>query len=129
MVAIINAARFILPELSFIGGESQELVFRLFLQNREPLDASNIECEMSVVAYGNYITEPIVKKIGTSVIGNKNISYAKITLDAADTVGLSGKFIYQISLKDKLGNVELFQGIMLIFGNTHCDFILQTQFH
>lgn len=116
--------RFILPKLEFIGGETQEFILRLFTQNKVPLDASHITSEFSIIPYRDYIDDPIVCKAVTAVDGDNGVPSGKVKLEANDTVGLEGKYIYQISLKDKLNNVDIYQGELMIYQNTNRSFIL-----
>lgn len=49
-----------------------------------------------------------------------------VTLDPLDTVDLCGKYIYQITIKDINGNIEIpKQGILFIINNINKSFIRQ----
>jgi len=49
-----------------------------------------------------------------------------VTLDPLDTVDLCGKYIYQITIKDINGNIEIpKQGILFITNNINKSFIRQ----
>lgn len=116
--------RYSLPELSFISGESQNLVFRLFTEQNQPVDAGDITCSLSAIPYGNINAVPVLTKSGVIVnAGGNEKAYIKVLLEPNDTISLSGKYIYQISLKDYLDNIELYQGILTIFHNVDKNFI------
>ena len=47
-----------------------------------------------------------------------------VTIDPKETVGMSGKYIYQITIKDISGDVEVpKQGIFLVVNNINKGFI------
>ena len=74
-----------------------------------------------------YNDEPLVSKplsflIGDDATGAKNI--ATVDLLPNDTLGLYGKYIYQITIKDIDGEVEIpNQGIFNIFHNINESFL------
>ena len=58
--------------------------------------------------------------------GDEDAAYniAKVTLDADDTMELTGKYIYQITVKDRDGMAEIpDQGIMMIANNINKGFL------
>lgn len=55
-----------------------------------------------------------------------SLSYHQLTVDPLDTVDLCGKYIYQITIKDINGNIEIpKQGILFITNNINKSFIRQ----
>lgn len=118
-----------LCDLSFIGGESQELNLKLFNSDNRQIDASNVISEFALSPYGHSIENPIFTTNGI-VISSESSSftpYLRIILKPEDTVYFSGKYIYQISLKDIFGNVELYHGLLTIENNNSKDFVIVTK--
>lgn len=109
-----------LPDIDFVGGETQSLSFNVyFREGGVAFDMSGCTANFSVVNYNNKTGTPRINKAmsvasGTSAVQN----VLQVTLDPADTVDLAGKFIYQITIKDAGGVVEIpKQGIMNIINN------------
>lgn len=114
-----------LPELTFVGGKTQEMKFTLRERDGSLFNARNCVGSFAVCNYSNKSSNPLFTitptftKNGTEVIHMLNV-----TIPAEKTVGLYGKYIYQIIIKDDRGRVEIpNQGIMNITRNIHEDFI------
>ncbi len=113
-----------LPALDFVGGSTQDLVFHCYFHlNRRPHDLSTCTANFSIINFVNKKGAPLVSKemsIGTdpTVDGEVN-NVLRVTLDPTDTVNLpAGKYIYQISIRDTSGKVEIpNQGIIHIVNN------------
>ena len=115
-----------LPKIDFVGGETEKLVFRVFFKNLEQaFSLANCTASFALVEFGNKHGDPIFAKdmsIAVSNSGVDNILY--VTLTPNDTVNLYGKFIYQITVKDVDGTVEIpKQGIFYITNNIDKGFV------
>ena len=117
-----------LPELNFVGGSTQELVFHCFFyKNKEPFDLSSCSANFSLVNYVNKRGEPLVSKdmkIGFTEIKEEEVcNELRVTLVPSDTVDLVGKFIYQITIRDASGDVDIpNQGLIHIINNINKEF-------
>ena len=103
-----------LPTIEFVGGESQELLFNVyFYKNRKPFSMIGCTSNFSVVDFTNKKGSPILNK-----------SMDVLDLTPKETYELSGKYIYQITIRDVNGNVEIpKQGLMYITNNINKSFI------
>ena len=117
-----------LPEVMFVAGQSNTLRWRLFTEQNVPFNADGCTGNFALFNYSDkYIDEPLVSKplsfvIGDDVTGAKNV--ATVDLLPTDTLGLYGKYIYQITIKDIDGEVEIpNQGIFNIFHNINESFL------
>ena len=117
-----------LPEVMFVAGQSNTLRWRLFTEQNVPFNAEGCTGKFALVDYSDkYNDEPLVSKplsfvIGDDVTGAKNV--ATVDLLPTDTLGLYGKYIYQITIKDIDGEVEIpNQGIFNIFHNINESFL------
>jgi len=109
-----------LPEISFVGGATQILKFNLKDDTGEAFDLSNCTVDFSISDYSIRNSTAIVTLTPT-----KSSSMITVTIPATDTVGLSGKYIYQISIYDADGSEFQIpnQGLMHIAGNVNPAFI------
>lgn len=117
-----------LPEITFVGGATQNLTFNMKTPNGAPYTTVN-GCELifSIVNYSNrdygspiilYKSDDEIPKIVAAVDSNLDYSKIIVKLDAEATATLSGKYIYQIELIDASGHREIpGQGIMNIIRN------------
>ncbi len=111
-----------LPELQFVGGSSKDLQFNLYYdeENPKPFDLLGVEANFSIVNFMNKNSTPLVSK-GMEIGMNDAKTHhnvLRVSLKPADTVDLFGKFVYQITLKDTDGNVDIpRQGIINIHNN------------
>lgn len=116
-----------LPTISFVGGSTQKLAFHIYDEgDKEPLDATSYEAAFSVIDYVHKWRDPIFTKTMTiSDTGDKGTrNILVVELVPSDTVDLAGKYVYQISVKDQDGNVDIpDQGILFITKNIHKSFI------
>ena len=118
---------YILPTIEFVGGETQELVFRaLSYRSRAPFDLSGGSANFSVTPFVAKFGEPILSRTMTlsADAGGAGKNVLSVTLSPADTLGLYGKFIYQISVQDAEGETEIpKQGILYITNNINKSFL------
>lgn len=116
-----------LPTIHFVGGETQEIAFDAYFHaDNHPFGLDGCEAEFAIVSYTNKTGEPIFRKSMevTSIQpgGIKNVLYLKLLPE--DTFQLNGKYIYQISLRDVDGDVEIpRQGIIYAQNNIDRVFI------
>lgn len=110
-----------LPEIHFVGGASKELQFNLFYDESAPTpyNFSGGKANFSIVNLTNKNSAPLVSKSMTVSMNDTGTHYntVSVLLLPSETVDLFGKFVYQITLKDANGNIDLFQGILNIYGN------------
>lgn len=116
-----------LPEIVFVAGQSKTLRWRLFTETKTPFNAGGCTGNFAIVDYSDKNGDPLVSKplsfvIGDDETGAKNIAVAELL--TSDTLGLNGKYIYQITIKDIDGESEIpNQGILLISKNINESFL------
>ena len=116
-----------LPTIDFVGGETQDLAFHVYFYiNNKPFSLSGCTCNFSIVSFTNKTGAPIISK-EMSPKYNDDLSsdnVLTVTLTPQETVNLFGKYIYQISIRDIGGDVEIpKQGILYITNNINKGFI------
>lgn len=117
-----------LPTIDFVGGSTQELVFHTFFsQNKRPFDLSACTANFAVINFVNKNGSPLISKkmeVDESEDGDGTATnILRVVLLPEDTVDLVGKFIYQISIQDISGAVEIpDQGIIRITNNINKKF-------
>jgi len=120
-----------LPIIDFVGGSTQELVFHTyFSRDKKPFDLSSCTASFSVINFINKNGSPLISKmmeIRNSEDDGKTVANVLcVVLQPEDTVDLVGKFIYQISIKDSSGEIEIpDQGIIRISNNINKNFSRQ----
>lgn len=120
-----------LPAVNFVGGSTQDFVFRCFFYiNKKPQDMSSCIANFSIINFVNKKGEPLVSKEMTirtdpNVDGGVN-NVLCVTLEPADTVNLpAGKYIYQVSIRDISGDIEIpNQGIIHLINNINKRFAM-----
>ena len=117
-----------LPEIDFVGGSSEDLQFNVFYNENDPKPMSLFggEVNFSIVNFINKNSTPLVSKRMEIGINEDETHYniLRISLNPEDTVDLFGKFVYQITIRDIDGNVDIpHQGIMNIHNNIDKTFI------
>lgn len=117
-----------LPAVDFVGGSTQELVFHTFFgQSKRPFDLSSCSASFAVINFVNKSGAPLISKameIDKSEDGDGTVTnILRVVLLPEETVDLVGKFIYQITIQDVSGEIEIpNQGIMLITNNINKGF-------
>lgn len=116
-----------LPEINFVGGDTQELRFNLKEPDGSYYNADHISnVDFSVCNYSLKTGEPLFSLTPTQVSDAEDAyphAY-KVVIPASATKELCGKYIYQITFMDDTNKVEIpSQGIMNITRNIHQDFI------
>lgn len=114
-----------LPEIYFIGGETQTLLFNLCTVGGNDFDASNCKVEFALIHYANKNGIPLLVKSAEILEGKNGImNVASIDMTPDDTLELSGRYVYQLSICDAYNNAEIpGQGIIQITRNIHPEFI------
>lgn len=116
-----------MPEVVFVAGQSNTLRWRLFTMAHYPFNANGCTGNFAVVDYSDQTGDPLISKpltfsIGDDETGIKNI--ASVDLEPNDTLGLYGKYIYQITIKDVDGEAEIpNQGFLQIAHNINKSFL------
>lgn len=118
-----------LPTIDFVAGETQDFAFyTYFYKSNQPFALSGCTANFSIVSFTNKTGVPILTKPMESHF-NDDVTAENVlavTLDPLDTVDLCGKYIYQITIKDINGNIEIpKQGILFITNNINKSFIRQ----
>jgi hypothetical protein len=99
-----------LPEIQFVAGNNQELVFYVYTSASALVNLSGATIGWNLSYFGQ--NESILAKTGVSANAS---GYFTVYLDHADTEGLSGKFIQQYTLLDTSGSIfRPSQGIVSI---------------
>lgn len=116
-----------LPTIEFVGGETQDLMFRVFFyKNKHPFSLTGCTCNFSIVNFTNRTGAPILSKSMKSSINDEGTSdnVLMVTLEPAETVDLCGKYIYQVIIKDMNGDTEIpKQGVLYITNNINKSFV------
>lgn len=115
-----------LPEISFVGGETQEFNFHLKNHRGERLDASGSNINFAICNYSNKTGEPILSYTPELLADETGVaSVVILKIPKEDTALLYGKFIYQITIVDASGSSEIpNQGIMNIAKNINQEYVL-----
>ena len=104
-----------LPEISFIGGTDKLFTFTTYDDDGvTPLVITGGDVKWLLCPYGEFNITTLEKTVasGITITGASEFT---VTLDAADTVTLSGKFIQQVIITDFIGNIfRPGQGTILI---------------
>lgn len=111
-----------LPPLTLIGGTTHNFDISLFQDTGEKFFVSGIKSELSILNYGELEDKPLVKIPGT-IIGHGKEAYIYFHIKTKHTLDLYGQYHYQISLKDVLKNVEVYQGDLTVLQNVSKDFL------
>ena len=114
-----------LPEINFVGGETQKLRFYLKNKNGEPFDADGASVDFSICNYSNKVGTSLLHYTPTLLEDDESVvSIVSVTVPMADTANLAGRFIYQLTIKAD-GESEIpNQGIMNITRNINGSFVL-----
>lgn len=108
-----------LPTLSFVGGATQEMRFRLKDKYGNIIDASGCSAEFAVCDYryknGTYLFRENVEFIQDE---HKVQSILRVVINANNTRDKYGKYVYQITINDGTGRYCIpNQGILNITKN------------
>lgn len=112
-----------LPTIEFIGGETTTIVFNLWaLSPNEkpnkglPYNANGCTVTFSLIDSNNKTGNPLLSKKCTLLSEEDGTSpRASVTISPSETVNQSGRFIYQITVRNGAGETEIpGQGIAYI---------------
>lgn len=110
-----------LPTITFVGGETRDLAFHIYHYiGRRPYSLSDCDCTFSLVNFTTKGGKPILSKEMTVIYDETETidNILTVTLESSESVNLFGKYIYQITIQDRAGEVEIpSQGIMYITNN------------
>lgn len=114
-----------LPQDMFVAGQSIEYMWRLYTKSKVPFNADGCVGNFALINYSHKYGEPVISKHVTFTIGDDDVMNGVIvTLSPEDTINLFGKYIYQLTIKDIDGNVEIpNQGILLISKNINESYV------
>lgn len=115
-----------LPEISFVGGETQSIRFYLRDLDGSSFDATGIQADFSICSYSNKVGEPLLTYTPELIADEHEVnSILSVEIPKSDTAKFAGKYIYQITIIDIYGNSTIpNQGIMNITKNINQNFIL-----
>jgi hypothetical protein len=109
-----------LATISFIGGASKTLGFRIYNRGGSPIDVSNCTGRFAVIDSVNKYGEPLF----TQNMSPDEFNVLSVSISSDETVDLCGKYIYQISIVDEGGNAEEpQQGDLYIYNNIDKDYL------
>lgn len=116
-----------LPELTFVGGKTQDFYFSLVDNDGNPFDASGCTVNLSICNYSNKTGEPLISMMPRVISMDGNIKdTVYVNIPAKATSLLVGKYIYQLTIMDIRGKVDIpNQGIMNITKNINDGFLSQ----
>lgn len=116
-----------LPTIEFVGGETQTLIFNTYFHNKDrAFGLESVTANFSVVSFNNKTGVPIISETMDALYNEDHtaLNVLKVTIPSSKTLNLSGKYIYQISIRDIDDTVEIpKQGIMYIINNINKGFI------
>lgn len=117
---------FTLPQIDLIGGGTQEYRFNIYHEGTGlPLSMNGNTCNFSVVDYTNRTEAPKISKAMRVIFNREGTldNTLSVVLYQEDTIGLYGKYIYQIAIKDIDGKMEPpMQGLLYINRNINQSF-------
>lgn len=132
----MNVKIYNLPDIDFIGGESQLLKFSLFTPLKQTFNADGYTAQLSIIQYSNKNGQPLLVKDGIIAEGTEPgcLNVLEFELDPEDTVDFYGRYVYQLSMREGLNTdgsaigrsqeTEIpGQGIVNITRNIHREFI------
>ena len=107
-----------MPEVVFVSGQSNTFHWHLFTMSHAPFNADGCTGNFAVVDYSDQTGDPLISKPLKFLIGDNEVkNVAAVDLEPRETLGLHGKYIYQITIKDIDGEAEIPNHGLLI--NTH----------
>ena len=108
-----------LPEVDFVGGSTNKFLFHVYRDDKktEAADLEGSTANFSLVNFINKNGTPIISKSMT-LAQDDDACILSVTLTSEDTVNLSGKYVYQITIVDSGGRAIIpNQGVMYIHSN------------
>lgn len=117
---------FDLPTIELVGGSTEDLKWNLWhvppgeLDNKnDPFNAKSCKVTFSAVSYSSKSSSPEICRDCDIEIDTRGVmSIATITLAPEETKSLEGKFLYQLTVQDEKGEIEIVrQGVLFIWRN------------
>lgn len=111
---------FRLDEITIVGGDYQELLFRV--RNGEAgdlMELDDIQMIFSLIDYKNRYGTPIISR--ECEVSASDSKAFQVVLNAEDTKNLADKYIYQVTVKSPNNKQKSFQGVMTIDKNIDPD--------
>lgn len=114
-----------LPDISFVGGESQTFAFNLYTKSKQAFDADDCTVNFAMINYTNKSGDPVISKLAEVEVGLEGVkNRVVVDLVPSDTLNLYGKYIYQIILRDVGGAIEIpGQGVVTVMKNINTSFV------
>lgn len=106
-----------LPYIEFVGGTHKILRINLKSDSGAAYNATNHTATLALVRYENQDCIAHTESVTLTTDSGGVRSIAQVEFNSADTIGLSGRFIYQITITNSGGESEVFRGICTIFRN------------
>lgn len=121
----MQTRQFSLPEWEMVGGESQKRLFTLCDSTGLEYDVAGGSANFAIVDYVNRFGEPYLTKPINIIQSDTGVfSVLEVTLSPSETINLSGKYIYQLSISDSSGNIAIPKhGIIYILNNIDKKFV------
>lgn len=92
---------FCLPHILIFAGETRQIMFDLKTPDGQAFDTDGYTCLMVVYHFENRSSTPVLIKELTLQEADGGASSAGAVLLTADTLGLSGRFLYQIQIRSE----------------------------
>lgn len=108
---------FILPTITMIAGSTHPVSFRVTDLSCSAVYGGSVTANFSVSHYINNADTPIFSLTKT---GLDDDGYINLTIESANTVNLSGKYIYQLHLTNGIES-EIYQGYLIVLANRNKD--------
>lgn len=106
-----------LPEYHMIAGESKRFTIPIYDNYSRQIDATGMTARFAICGYVNPNMEPFVTKQCGVTPWESGVAVLSTSLNPDDTVGLTGKFLYQITAKDASGDFGVMRGVLYIHPN------------
>lgn len=123
----IDMNPYTLPTIQFVGGETQALAFSIYSHTKDkPCSMTGCTANFSIVSFMNKWGTPMISKTMAAVMNAAGTvdNVLTVSILPEETVNLTGKYIYQISIRDAKGTVEIpKQGILMIANNINKSFL------
>ena len=112
-----------LATLSFVGGASKTLGFRIFNKGGSPIDVSNCTGHFAIIDCVNKYGKPIFDADMNPSEASDGGNIMFVNVPSERTVSLCGKYIYQITIRDDEEIEEPQQGDLYIYNNIDKDYL------
>lgn len=115
-----------LPEIGFVGGETQEFLFYLKNKDGSGFNADGATIDFSICEYNNKTGSPILSYTPEILYDSHGVaSLVHVVVPKDDTSQFFGKYIYQITIIDLNGAAAIpNQGVMRIVKNINQEIVM-----